>query len=148
MDLFKKSIVLSLFSLLLVMASLTDLYAQNQEMTPQVSGDDVITVLNESADHTIFAQLIDEAQLTETIQQPGPYTILAPKNEALEELGSELNELRESPDQLQNVVINHLFTGEASATEVEESFGVEVEEGDMEASNGVVHSIDEVRLTP
>lgn len=119
---------------------------QQQQQPPQASGDDVVSVVSESPDHTIFAQMIEEAQLTETLQQAGPFTILAPTDEALEELGSELDEVRSEPQRVQNVVINHLFQGEASAEEVEETFEVEVNEGDIEASNGVIHSLNEVLL--
>lgn len=121
--------------------------SEAQDPVPQEpSGDDVIAVVNASDDHTIFADLIEESQLTETLRQQGPFTILAPNDRAFETLEGELEELRQNPQQLQNVMINHLFQGEATANEVEENFGIGVEEGDIEAANGVVHSIDEVLL--
>lgn len=113
-----------------------------QDMT----GDDIISVVNASDDHTIFADLIEEAELSEILRQPGPFTVLAPKDEAFEPISEELQELRQNPQQLQNVLINHLFQGEASSEEVETNFGIEVEDGDIGASNGVVHSIDQVLL--
>lgn len=143
-----KPVTLSLlFAPILTLLLLADATtAQQQQQQPQTSGDDVVSVVSESPDHTIFAQMIEEAQLTETLQQAGPFTILAPTDEALEELGSELDEVRSEPQQVQNVVINHLFQGEASAEEVEETFEVEINDGDIEASNGVIHSLDEVLL--
>lgn len=120
---------------------ITDSKAQEAQ-TPD--GDDVVSVINESDDHSIFAELIAEAQLTETLTQQGPFTVLAPTDEAFENANPQVDELREDPQQLQNVIINHLFQGEASSDEVETNFGVEVADGDIDASNGVIHSIDEV----
>lgn len=119
---------------------ITDSKAQEAE-TPD---GDVVSVINESDDHSIFAELIAEAQLTETLTQQGPFTVLAPTDEAFENANPQVDELREDPQQLQNVIINHLFQGEASSDEVETNFGVEVADGDIGASNGVIHSIDEV----
>ncbi len=116
--------------------------AEAQEM----AGDDVVSVVNASDDHTIFAELIEEAQLTETLSQQGPFTILAPTDEAFEPISGEIEEMRQNPQQLQNVLINHLFQGEATSDEVEENFGIDVADGDIDASNGVIHSIDEVLL--
>ncbi len=112
----------------------------------QAGGDDVVAVLSQSPDHTVFAQLIEEAQLTETLRQPGPFTILAPNDEAFEPISGELETMREDPQQLQNLLINHLFQGEANSDEVEENFGIDVDEGDIDAANGVIHSIDEVLI--
>lgn len=110
----------------------------------QVAGDDVISVVNSSDNHTVFADLIAEAELTETLQQPGPFTVLAPTDEAFEPISNEIEEIKQNPQQLQNVIINHLFQGKASSEEVETNFGIEVKDGDIDASNGVIHSIDEV----
>jgi uncharacterized surface protein with fasciclin (FAS1) repeats len=120
--------------------SLGVLNAEAQDM----AGNDVVSVLNTSEEHTVFAELIEEAQLSETLRSQGPFTVLAPNDEAFGELGGQLEDLRENPQQLQNVLINHLFQGEASSDEVETNFGVEVDDGDIDADNGVIHSIDQV----
>lgn len=106
--------------------------------------DTVVDVINESEDHTIFAELLAETELDNVVAQPGPFTIVAPTDEAFSALGGELDQLRESPEQLQNIVIGHLFQGEVSADEVGPSLGVEIEEGDIPASNGLVHSSESV----
>lgn len=125
---------------------ITDSEAQETQQPQAPGGDDVISVINESDNHTIFADLIAESQLTETLSQQGPFTVLAPTDEAFENISAELDEIRQDPQQLQNIVINHLFQGEASSEEVQTNFGVEVSDGDKEASNGIVHSIDEVLI--
>jgi uncharacterized surface protein with fasciclin (FAS1) repeats len=116
------------------------LNAEAQDM----AGNDVVSVLNSSDEHTVFSELIEEAELSETLRSQGPFTVLAPNDDAFGEMGEQLEDLRQNPQQLQNVLINHLFQGEASSDEVETNFGIEVEDGDIDADNGVVHSIDEV----
>ena len=156
---FKTTSILSLFSALLLLMLTTEINAQQQQTpqdqppqqqqeAPQMDGDDVITVLNESPDHTLFAQMVEDAELNETLQQAGPFTIIAPTDEAVSEVEDELNEVRGDPQQLQNLVINHLFQGEASAEEVEETFEIEIEDGDIDAANGIIHSVEDVRLNP
>lgn len=124
------SFILSIF----LIAGFSNLQAQ----------DTVVDVINNSEDHTIFSELLAEAGLEEVISQPGPYTIIAPKDEAFEAMGSELEQLRANPDQLQNVVISHLFQGEVPSEDVQPNLGIEVEEGDISASNGLVHVTNEV----
>jgi uncharacterized surface protein with fasciclin (FAS1) repeats len=116
------------------------LNAEAQDM----AGNDVVSVLNSSDEHTVFSELIEEAELSETLRSQGPFTVLAPNDDAFGEMGEQLEDLRQNPQQLQNVLINHLFQGEASSDEVETNFGIEVEDGDIDADNGVVHSIDAV----
>lgn len=107
-------------------------------------GDTVVDVINSSEDHTIFSDLLVETELDNVIAQQGPFTIVAPTDEAFEALGGELDELRANPDQLQNVVIGHLFQGEVPSEDVEPALGIEVADGDIPASNGLVHISDEV----
>lgn len=104
-------------------------------------------VVDNSEDHTTFAELLETAELKSVLEQPGPYTVLAPTDEAFEELGDEqINTLKENPQQLQNVLIGHLFQGNVSASDVENARPVNITKGDIESSNGTVHVIDEVIL--
>ncbi len=104
----------------------------------------VVEVVENSDDHTIFAELLVETELDDLLKQEGPYTVLAPTDEAFEELGSDFEALREDSEKLQNVVISHLFNDEVSADAVEQAKPVTIVEGDIEASNGTVHVVDEV----
>lgn len=115
-------------------------FAQAQDAT-------VVDVINESEDHTILAELLVETELNNVISEPGSFTVIAPTDEAFEALGSDLDELRANPQQLQNVVIGHLYQGEVPSEDVEPNVGVEVVEGDIKASNGVVHVTNEVVMT-
>ena len=138
-----------LFAFIATLFLTADVHAQDMQLEDEPAapgGNDVVSVIADSPDHTIFSELIAEAQLEETLRQPGPFTILAPTDDAFEPVGDELNEMRQNPQELQNVLINHLFQGQASADDVEENFGIEVEDGDIDAENGTVHSISEVIL--
>lgn len=104
----------------------------------------IVDVINSSEDHTIFAELLTETELDNVISQQGPFTVVAPNNEAFEAMGADLDQLRANPDQLQNVVLGHLFQGEVEAAEVEPALGITIEEGDIQASNGLVHVTDQV----
>jgi len=115
-------------------------FAQAQDAT-------VVDIINESEDHTILAELLVETELNNVISQPGSFTVIAPTDEAFEALGSDLDELRADPQQLQNVIIGHLYQGEVPSEDVEPNVGVEVVEGDIAASNGIVHVTDEVVMT-
>lgn len=106
----------------------------------------VVEVVENSEDHTIFADLLVETEMVDLLKQEGPYTVLAPTDEAFEKISSDLETLKENPQELQNVIISHLFNGEVTAAEVEEARPVEITKGDIEASNGTVHVIEEVML--
>lgn len=111
------------------------------------SGDNtVIDVISQSEEHTILAELLEETELNNIISQPGSYTVIAPTNEAFEAMGNDLDALRENTQELQNVILGHLFQGEVSADEVAPALGIEIHEGDIPASNGVVHTTNEVIL--
>lgn len=104
----------------------------------------VVDVINESDDHTILAELLQETELDNVIAQQGPFTVVAPTDDAFEAMGPQLEELRQNPEQAQNVVIGHLFQGEVPAEEAEPALDIEIKDGDIPASNGLVHVVDEV----
>jgi len=104
----------------------------------------VVDVISESEDHTIFAGLLAETELDNIVAQPGPFTIVAPTDAAFEAMGGELDQMRQDPQVLQNVIIGHLFQGEVASAEVEDHLGIEIREGDIPASNGVIHISDQV----
>jgi len=136
MTTFKKTsaIFTALFSLILI-AGINLSVAQ--------SGN-VVDVINESDDHTILAELLETTELNNVIAQQGPFTVVAPTDAAFEEMGSELEQLRQDPEQAQNVIIGHLFQGEVPAEEAEPALNIEITNGDIPATNGLVHVTDTV----
>jgi uncharacterized surface protein with fasciclin (FAS1) repeats len=124
--------------------SAADAYGQDYER--EYESNNIVDVINASTDHTILAQLLAEAQLIETLNMEGPYTVLAPTDAAFYELGTALNEVRQDPQQLQAVLLQHLFQGEVPSEDVTEAIGIEIDNGDIEADNGVIHVIETVIL--
>lgn len=104
----------------------------------------VVDVINESEDHTVFAELLEETELEGLLEQEGPYTVLAPTDDAFEAMGDDLEELKGNTEELQNVVIGHLYNGQVTAADMEQAKSIEIENGDIEAGNGTVHVIEEV----
>lgn len=50
---------------------------------------DVVDVVNQSDDHTIFASMLAETELDAVISEQGPFKVIAPTDAAFEELGAE-----------------------------------------------------------
>lgn len=137
----------------------------------------IVAVAKETPDLSILVEAVAAAGLVETLEEPGPYTVFAPTNEAFEALGGKLEELLEpaNKEELAEILTYHVAAGEVGSGEVgsgelkngqmiETVQGADVEIGidgekvtvngaevvipDVAASNGVVHVIDEVLLPP
>lgn len=129
------SVILSMFLSIFLVAAINNVAAQDSN---------VVEVINNSENHTIFADLLNETGFSDVVAKAGPYTIVAPTNRAFEEMDTNLDELRASPDNLESLVISHLFQGEVPAQKAEASLGIEITDGDLPASNGLVHISNEV----
>ena len=127
-----------------------------------------------SEEFSTLAQAIEAADLTETLAADGPITVFAPTNEAFEALPEgTLDELLlpENQDLLRQVLTYHVVQEEVAAAdvttgevptaagtplmlEVDETTGdvmvneAMVVEPDIQASNGIIHGIDQVILPP
>ncbi len=132
-----KKIILKYFTVIFALIFIAGLQVTAAQGT-------VVDVISESEDHSIFSELLAETQLDQVIAQPGPFTVLAPTNDAFEAMGTELDQIRTNPDRMQNIVIGHLFQGEVSSEDVIATLEVNIEEGDIPATNGIVHVTDEV----
>lgn len=104
----------------------------------------VVDVLKSNEEVSTFAELLEETQLPELLNQEGPFTVVAPTDEAFQKMEVDTDQLKEDPEQLQNLVVSHLFRGEVASDEVEPNMGVKVKEGDVKADNGVVHVVEDV----
>lgn len=104
----------------------------------------VVDVVKSNEEVSTFAELLEETQLPELLNQEGPFTVVAPTDEAFQKMEVDTDQLKEDPEQLQNLVVSHLFRGEVASDEVEPNMGVKVKEGDVKADNGVVHVVEDV----
>lgn len=139
----------------------------NQPPTSQ-NENNLVEVAVAAEDFSILVQAIQAAGLVETLSGPGPFTVLAPTDEAFNQLPSgTLEGLLADPDALANVLTYHVIPGEVLAADVvqlesattvqgqsvaiDTSNGVRINEADViqtdiMASNGVIHVIDAVLI--
>ncbi|HAJ70161.1 MAG TPA: Nex18 symbiotically induced protein [Alkalibacterium sp.] len=132
---------------------------------------DVVGIAQDNSDFSTLVAALQEADLVETLQGDGPFTVFAPTNEAFEALLTELDitqeELLSQPD-LESVLTYHVIPQEVMSGDLEDGMSAETVNGeevtfdlsgddpminestitstDMEASNGVVHVIDAVMV--
>jgi uncharacterized surface protein with fasciclin (FAS1) repeats len=134
--------------------------------------DNLVEVMEADGRFTILLSMDEAAGLIERLQQEGPYTIFAPTDDALENLGiATLIQLTSDEYRLTNVLLYHVAEGELSSedvldtetistlqgTEIDVSVAgdtvllndtVQVTETDIPASNGVIHVVDGVLMPP
>lgn len=131
---------------------------------------DIVDIALSSDDFSMLVMLLQEADLVGALQGEGPFTVFAPTNDAFTKLVTALGitpeELMAQPE-LASVLLYHVVSGKVMSTDLsdglmaptlngkEVSFdlmnGVMVDNAtvvtaDVEASNGVVHIIDEVLI--
>jgi uncharacterized surface protein with fasciclin (FAS1) repeats len=146
--------------------------ATEQQTTAEAGGKNIVELAQETPDLSTLVKAVTAAELVETLEEPGPYTVFAPTDAAFEALGSQtLNTLLKPANkgQLSEILTYHVVPGELTSSELSDgqklktvqggSLTVQISGGDVtvngatvampdvEASNGVVHVIDEV-LTP
>jgi uncharacterized surface protein with fasciclin (FAS1) repeats len=136
------------------------------------SEQNIVAVAQETPDLSTLVEAVSAAGLVETLEEPGPYTVFAPTNEAFEALGGTLDTLLEPKNkaELAEVLTYHVVPGELMSSELRDGQmlktvqggtlevqiangevtvnGAKVATPDVEASNGVVHVIDEVLIPP
>lgn len=115
-------------------------------------------------------RLVAQAGLADTLDAAGPYTLFAPTNEAFSAVPAKtLDELAKDPARLKAVLSYHLVAGKVTTAQVKNGnvktvqganvalsrtgdfVVVEdamVQSADLQATNGVVHTIDRVLMPP
>lgn len=145
--------------------------ATTEQSDGEATSGNIVAVAAETPDLSTLVEAVEAAGLVETLEEPGPYTVFAPTNEAFEALGNTLNTLLEPANkaELAEILTYHVVPGELTSSELSDGQMLETVQGDslevkiegeevtvngatvaipdVEASNGVVHVIDEV-LTP
>ena len=139
----------------------------DQDVDPEVT---IADVLNQSNFSTLHAA-VDAADLTETLASEGPFTLFAPADHAFDALPEGVLEFLLKPEnksQLQAILTFHVIPGALYSGDVvslataktahgtdlnflKDDAGLRVNEArvlsiDLEASNGVIHTIDSVLL--
>lgn len=140
---------------------------------PAQAGDkDIIETAKEAGNLNTFVAAIQAAALEPTLRTPGPFTIFAPTDDAFDALPSGTVDDLLKPEnlaQLLGILTLHVLPGKVMASDVDgktvQSMNVQgtmltvdgtgggvkvndsnVVSADMEATNGVIHTIDAVIL--
>ncbi|HTF80088.1 MAG TPA: fasciclin domain-containing protein, partial [Cytophagales bacterium] len=104
----------------LFILALQSAFAQTKDSTSIVGGGtmypskNVLENLKHSKDHTNFVQAVNAADLVNTLQGVGPYTVFAPTNEAFKKLPKGMWEILLRPDQKANLADHidyHIIAG-------------------------------------
>ena len=130
----------------------------------------IAEIVAENEDFETLATALDVAELTDTLDGEGPFTVFAPTDEAFEALPEGVLEaLIDDPDALSEVLLYHVVADELLAEDVLAETSLTTVQGediqvdgdnatlngtvmivqtDVLASNGVIHVIDAVLVPP
>ncbi|MTD44701.1 fasciclin domain-containing protein [Conexibacter sp. W3-3-2] len=139
--------------------------ADTATTAPEAGAQDIVALAQATPDLSTLVQAVTAADLVETLQGEGPFTVFAPSNAAFEAANDVVAPLLE-PDmkaQLADVLTYHVVPGKLTAADLKDGdelttvqggkLTVKVADGavtindipvempDVEASNGVVHVI-------
>ena len=138
----------------------------------QTAAANVVELIGNNPSLSTLSSVIDEADLNDTLEQGGPYTIFAPSDQAFQSLPAATRErlLRdENRELLRQILTYHVVPGNLTASQLESgqvqtqagnSVNVQVDgqqvrinearviQPDLQAANGVVHVVDRIILPP
>jgi uncharacterized surface protein with fasciclin (FAS1) repeats len=139
--------------------------------TPAPTEQDIVALASATPDLSTLVSAVGAAELAETLQGEGPFTVFAPTNDAFSAVGQEtLDELLapEGKQQLTDILTYHVVSGELMAADLQDGQELETVQGDtlqvsvegdtvrvgdatvatadVDATNGVVHVIDAVLM--
>jgi uncharacterized surface protein with fasciclin (FAS1) repeats len=150
--------------------------SETTETTAAAAELTIVSVASGAPDFSTLVAGVQAAELVDTLQAEGPYTVFAPTNEAFEALPEgALDELLlpENKDQLTDILTYHVVAGEVMAGDLTDGQEVETVQGgiltvgidgdavtltdeqgntvnitsvDLDAGNGIIHTIDGVLM--
>jgi uncharacterized surface protein with fasciclin (FAS1) repeats len=177
----KRSILLSLAAVAIVVSACSTTAATPAPATPAPATaapsmaaemGDIVDVATEAGTFKTLLAAATAAGLVDTLKGAGPFTVLAPTDEAFAALPEgTLDGLLKDPEALKEILLYHVISGKVMAetvvglTSADSVAGpaikIAVKDGtvylndsakvvttDIEASNGVIHVIDAVILPP
>jgi uncharacterized surface protein with fasciclin (FAS1) repeats len=128
---------------------------------------DIVATASSAGSFDTLVAAVEAADLVETLQSDGPFTVFAPTDEAFAKLPEgTVESLLANPDQLREVLLYHVVPGKVMAADVVSLNSATTAQGsevainaadgnvrindalvtatDIETSNGVIHVIDTV----
>jgi len=119
--------------------------------------------------HDTLVTAVIQAELLETLQGDGPFTLFAPTDQAFADAGIDLAALNTAEGKaiLSDILLYHVHIGSLSSTDITEGMKLQMVNGDnttlslvtginganitladVSTSNGIIHVIDQVLLPP
>ncbi|MDZ8051831.1 MAG: fasciclin domain-containing protein [Aulosira sp. ZfuVER01] len=140
--------------------------------TTQPGGTDIVSLAASSGSFTTLTSLLKTAGLADILQQPGPYTVFAPTDQAFAALPPgtlQQLQLPENRETLIKLLRYHVVSGQLTSSQLstgpiktieDESINVKVDtannkiavndaqviQANVQASNGVIHAINQVLI--
>lgn len=159
---------------ILTVTALSFLFFAFAPMTSQKADhhNNIVNLASSTDNLSTLVSALKAADLVETLQGDGPFTVFAPTNEAFAKLpeGTLESLLKpENKDQLTKILTYHVVSGKVMSSDLKDGMTAKTVEGseikiqlgenvmineakvvkaDIGASNGVVHVIDSVILPP
>jgi uncharacterized surface protein with fasciclin (FAS1) repeats len=137
------------------------------------AGRNIVNIAASEEQFSTLAAALKQADLVATLGNPGPFTVFAPDNEAFKALpaGTLDNLMKDnSKETLASILKFHVVPGRIRVTDLEDGQklktvngeelsvtklngkvavnGVELDQPDLEASNGIIHVVSKVLLPP
>ncbi|MEA5600209.1 fasciclin domain-containing protein [Nostoc sp. UHCC 0252] len=138
------------------------------------TGSDIVSLAASSNSLTTLTSLLKTAGLTDILQQPGPYTVFAPTDQAFAALpAATLQQLQqpENRDALVKILTYHVVPGAVTSNQLvagelntaeQRPVNIQIDrannqisvnnarviQADVQASNGVIHAINQVLIPP
>ena len=135
----------------------------------QAASKDIVETAMAAGQFSTLVKAIQTAGLVEVLKGPGPFTVFAPTDQAFSELpAEELDALMKDPAKLKQLLLHHVVAGKLMGQEVAKQTSLKTLQGgelevtlddkdllvddglvvqaDIQASNGVIHTIDTVLL--
>ena len=169
---------LSMFLFLLCTAMINVACNDDDDSTPEIQPS-IVDIAVDDANLSSLVEALSAANLVNTLNGSGPFTVFAPTNDAFQALldtEPTWNTIADIPvDVLTQVLLMHVLSGETASSDLTDtyvtslstgpngeniSFQIEVTGGiefngdakpittDIDARNGVIHTIDKVMLPP
>ncbi|MBN3908847.1 MAG: S-layer homology domain-containing protein [Nostoc sp. NMS1] len=138
------------------------------------TGSDIVTLASSSSSLTTLTSLLKTAGLTDVLQQPGPYTVFAPTDQAFAALPAATLQQLQQPENRQaliKILTYHVVPGAVTSSQLtagelktaeEKPVNIQIDrasnqisvnnarviQADVKASNGVIHAINQVLVPP
>lgn len=152
----KRNFIASICTITMMIFAGINVQAQDvRNQNNQNQQNDVLEIIQSSEEHTIFAGLIQQANMNEELQGEN-IIVTAPTDEAFENMEEDINQLRQDPQRLEEFLDNHIENNEldgAYADSPREGAEQNRQQGQagadevrvIPASNGEVHVVNKVK---